>query len=625
MTSVYIDLETGPADELYSRGPDFVRLAGYAIDDGPVVITEDMSRVVSLLNAADRVVGHNIVGFDLPALQRYHGLDADRLIAQDRVLDTIIVARQAFPPLSGATPGQCRYDLDSVAARLGVPGKLGPSGEPVLKRLAKQYGGYDMIPVGDPVYQAYLRQDVEAVRQIAARLPVDQYCVREHHVLWRLGAISRVGWRVDQSEIDRQIAAAETSRHDAKQVLHREFGVPDVGKNPCATSAGKRAVAAAFAALGVALPRTSTGQVSLARDSVRLALEEYFDDAAVQRLGTAVLSANGARCFSENVRSSVCPDGRVHPSVAATQATGRFSVTRPGLTVCGKRDRRNSLERAMFLPDVGELLLACDLSAVDARAMCALSGDPDYATLLQPGVDIHDAMASQLFGPHTGEGHHPRRSDAKVLVHATNYGMGARRLAAQSGMSVREAEEMLCRFESAFPLLNAARNEARALGRVPGAVLTTPMGRNLRVDPDHSYTQAPAALGQSLARDFLAEGVLRLPDWMVPCLRAAVHDELVVSVPADRVDEARASLLHSMQFYVEPLADGSKLPILANCSPAGRDWADCYRDEKKSWPEVARSHREQATCDDPNCTWHRPSNPVVTTPPAPGLGMVSVA
>lgn len=274
-------------------------------------------------------------------------------------------------------------------------------------------------------------------------------------------------------------------------------------------------------------------------------------------------------------------------------------MTKPGLTTMGKRDRANVLERSLLLPDDGEVLLAADLSQIDARAMAAHSQDTAYLAAFEPGEDLHAVMAQTLFGDRG------RRKDAKAFTHATTYGMGARALSERTGLDLDEARALLARLDAQYPQLAAFKHRVRA-GAETGHVVTTAFGRRIGITPDREYTQAPAAIGQGTARDLMMAGVLRLPGWLVPRIRAIVHDEVILSIPAERWDEARDQVLAALQFNFQLTPDAMSVAVLAQVSAPGRDWADCYRDELADWPEVSRTHREQASCDDTGCTWHRP-------------------
>lgn len=610
MSIVYLDLETADADRLWDYGPGFIRLAGVAAGNGDVVTTTDFAAVVQLLESAGLVVGHNILGFDLPALELYYGLDFARLVRENRVLDTFVVARQNDPPLAGKVDAR-RYNLDAVCRRVLGDGKLVGDGGSALKALAKEYGGYDRIPVDHPTYVRYLLQDVELVRELSKHLVVDDYVWREHQVLWRLGHITKAGFRVDVELAQRWIDAQTARADEYKRLLHDEYGLPLVGKKPHQSKLGKIALEKAFVDCGIEPPRTDKGNLATGQDALDALEAAHPGNDALATLCGLIRAFNGERSTAQTILDNVCADGRVHPSIGIDrsddtgQATGRISITRPGLTVMGKRKRKNVLERALLLPDEGHVLISADLSSIDARAMAAHCQDDGYIAALQPGKDVHDEMAALIFGEDgwdRAEGHHPRRGDAKATTHAANYGEGPARMAENTGMSVEDARRLLLSLDARFPGLAAFKNVAREQGM--WQILHSAYGRRMRVDPSGAYTKAPAAIGQGTARDLMVEGILRLPEWLLPCLRAIVHDEIVLSVPVERAEEAEAAVLAALEFTFTITPGAKPVPILAEKSDRGRDWADCYRSEKADWPEVARDHRDQILCDDANCTWH---------------------
>lgn len=595
MSVVFFDIESARAEELYTYGPGFLRLAAYAIDGGPVQITVEMEELCRVLSAADVVIAHNAIAFDLAALEHWHGFDVGRLVQEGRVRDTLLLSRHEDPPLSSKTK---RYDLGSVAKRLGVTGKLQDShGTSVLEQLAEEHGGYDRIPLDNSDYRAYAVQDVEVLREVAYRLPMDSYLIREHKVMWRLSHISRSGFKVDINEAQR-LQNKQRVRQDAlKTVFRQRYDLSDEGAKPQASAAGKEAIERAIRKCGVEPPRTARGGLATSRKALNDLRDEHPLNAHLNELCDLVLSLNEERSVIDTVLKCTSSDGRVHPAVSAGQATGRISVTKPGLSVMGKRDRRNVLERSILLPDEKGVLLAVDLSQVDARAVAAHCQDPAYIAMFAPGEDFHARMAETLFGDRS------RRDDAKPVTHASTYGMGARKLAEVTGSTVDEARAQLAQLDLSFPGLAKWKNYAHRTAEYDGQVRSA-FGRRISVDPDCAYTQGPASLGQGTARDLMMEGVLRLPGWLLPCLRAIIHDEIVLSVPVDRLNEARSAVLAALQFDFTIAKDASAVPILAAASDAGRDWADCYRSEKSKWPEVAQQHRMLPTCGDAECMWH---------------------
>ena len=74
----------------------------------------------------------------------------------------------------------------------------------------------------------------------------------------------------------------------------------------------------------------------------------------------------------------------------------------------------------------------------------------------------------------------------------------------------------------------------------------------------------------------MAEGILKLPLDVVPMLRMFVHDELVFSVPKDRVDEIEAQILDALQFDWAPTEGFRKVRVLADLGARGDNWAQVY-------------------------------------------------
>lgn len=558
--AVVLDLETRSATELHApatSGP-FVRLGGVLRTDireksRPVELTTDGDAVAQSAQSSRLVIGHNLMRFDLPALQRHHGLDLFDLVDRGAVADTLLLARQADP-----APARTRryHELDKVADRLGVGRKTDG-----LAKLKRKHGGYDKIPTDDPEYRDYLRNDVKVTRDVYRALATwtdDPYVQREHRIAAITATITANGFRVDPELLAARRSEGAQRVQEALCELGSSFGVPMDGKAPLASQNGKDAILAALQQLGVAdddIPRTAkTGALSTNGDALAELAVEYPQASRLVELVTTVVSN---RTVYDTIAHHVidADDGtqRVYPSISSEQSTGRWSVTEPGLTVIGKRGQRWR-ERQVFLPEPGHQLVSIDLAQIDARAVAALSGDAAYQAMFAPGVDLHAEIATRVWGDRA------RREDAKAIGHGWNYGMGVAGLARTTGTGELAARQFDEAMRQQFPILVAWKQQVAREAQMTG-MLVNGFGRRLRPDPERAYTQGPAFMGQSTARDLLAEGLLRLDRSIYPFLRTIVHDEIVLSIPDSIVHDVTAYVVGALSFEwggVQVIADADQ-------------------------------------------------------------------
>jgi hypothetical protein len=570
---VRADLETAEASRLYlePRG-EFIRLAGIIGPNGEPQIAS-VADVAAMLDIADRVDGHNFAGFDGPALAWHH----PELVRWDelapKIRDTELIARQVKPPRSReAGHSADRYGLDVVASELGVAGKTDDLG-----RLARRYGGYGKIPQDNQEYIDYLCGDLRATAAVSdALMPYydsDPYLPREHLLAQLAGQMSLNGFRVDTELLAGRKAGVEQAKADAVRALHDGWDLP-LGKtvtrgrgegkheefeeflSPLASDPGKAWLAAQFERYQVPDPPRTPKSRDLATgaDVLRPIMNDEHCPAGLREMLGLMETVTTARTVYQTAAECLAPDGRVHPFVSFRQASGRWSVTNPGLTVFGKRGGKH-VERDIFIADEGHVILSCDLSQVDMRAMAGHSQDRGYMAMFDPGKDAHAEIGAQVG---------LSRQDAKAIGHGWNYGLGPARMI-RNGLDPEKVYGFVNGMEARFPALIAWREVIREMGKA-GQVLDNGFGRRMMADPARAYTVAPALMGQGGARDIMCESLLRLPRELWPFLRVMVHDEIVLSVPAWAAEEIGHIISGAMTWVWRDV------PILCDLSKPGRSW-----------------------------------------------------
>jgi hypothetical protein len=594
---VAFDLETGDASELYKTGPEYIRIGATATnDDQPAAYDGSGTQlsvaqeVVHDIRHGVTITGHNIMAFDLPALIRAGAMtmeEVHQLTEDGRIFDGLLAARYIDPPMARdkGVDATRKYDLGALGERYGLGAKM----TDVSGALAKKYGGWNGIPIdlndADETraadaqrFQDYMVQDVELSRRLHGALleklggTVPAYLRREHQVAALATQISVNGFLVDQPLLKERVDAIVARKTESLATLSKGFGVPLVDqkgsefKSPLASKAGKAAVEKALIKAGVpsrALWRTAISKdLQLSAEAMLHYGREYGENnPTVREICLAVYRIVSARSVYETIQNNMAPDGRVHPKVSFKQATGRWSLTDPGLTVMGKRGGRH-VERAVLLPDPGEVLMSADLSQVDMRALAGLSQDAAYIEMLKHD-DPHSEIAKALFGDVS------RREDAKAIGHGWNYGRGVKAISQGQDIPIDLVQRFDTSMRERFPRLVMWQQEVRDIAE-SGALLDNGWGRLMRADPQRAYTQGPALMGQGAARDIMMHGLLRLDPRIRPMLRAQVHDEIVLSVPADQAEEIGRAVVEALSF------EWKGVPILADVSPAGTDWSKCY-------------------------------------------------
>jgi len=350
---------------------------------------------------------------------------------------------------------------------------------------------------------------------------------------------------------------------------------------PWATDVGRDAIEQAFRDAGAThLPRTKTGALAMSSDALGDEpwfnpakgksqpglMQHYAGNEAIGRVAELVLQATGARRKYAELSNWLTEHGRVHAWIGAAQGSGRWAHIKPGISTMGKRGA-GAAERDVMVADPGHVLITCDLSQVDLRAMAGLSQDAAYMEILQPGRDAHMEMAGVYFGVRNAD----TRQKTKAFNHAGNYGQGPKAVSERTGIPLAKCYEIRDAKAEAYPRLAEYIEEIREEA-ASGRLLDNGFGRLMRPDPERAYTQGPALMGQGAARDIMCESLLRLVrsyPGVRPYLRAIVHDEVVLSVPEQDADMWRLNLEQAFTW------EWRGVPILCDVSKAAFRWSEC--------------------------------------------------
>lgn len=222
----------------------------------------------------------------------------------------------------------------------------------------------------------------------------------------------------------------------------------------------------------------------------------------------------------------LAPDKRLHCEYVITgTVTGRLSSRAP-LTGFGTNLQNIHKDaRKVFVPSAGMVFVKGDLSQAENRVVAWLARGV-MKRAFERGDDVHVLTATML---------RVDRSIAKVVNHASNYGMGPGQLAALLGSNMADARKYLEQYHVAYPEVHEWHESIRKQ-LAKNRTLTTPIGRVRKFLGrwgNELFRAAYSFIPQSVVADVLNLGLLKL--WLMlkehvpsahPVLQ--VHDEVVV-------------------------------------------------------------------------------------------------
>jgi DNA polymerase-1 len=290
--------------------------------------------------------------------------------------------------------------------------------------------------------------------------------------------------------------------------------------------------------------------------------------------------------YVDSLPLNVNPDtGRIHTSFnQAVAATGRLSSDVPNLQNIPIRTAEGREVRKAFIARADDwVLLSADYSQIELRILAHMSGDPGLVQSFNRREDIHVRTITLVHGIMPEMVTPELRSQAKVINYGLMYGMGASRLASETGMTPPQAKQFIKSYFRALPkvkeFLDATLEQARNTREV-----RTMFGRRRkleeiassnvmqRISAENMAVNTPI---QGSAADIIKRAMLEVHRRLNDAgLRARmllqVHDELVLDVPMAELDTVQALLKECMEGAAE-LA----VPLEVTMGH-GRSWLDAH-------------------------------------------------
>jgi hypothetical protein len=434
------------------------------------------------------VIGHNIIGYDVPVLERLLGTD----FSSCKITDTLVLSRLTEPSREGG------HSLDNWGQQLGFP-----KGEHSDWNTFSQ----DMVD--------YCKQDVlvnvkvyHALRGVLAGFGSESISL-EHQVQSIITKQTDNGWLLDQEHAFVLLAKLKEKKYDLEDKVHETFKplptfikeiTPKYKKDGTMSVVGLKFLGDSWSDYIAPFSRVDYPEFNLgSRQQIGRYLQYFgwkpkkFTEKGQAIVDEAILSKvtniPEANMIAEylmvqkriaQVQSwldAVQDDGRVHGYVNANGAvTGRMTHSSPNVAQVPSSGAPYGADcRACWTSPKGYKIVGMDASGLELRMLAHYMNDEGYTNEILTG-DIHTAnqLASGV----------DTRSQAKTFIYAFLYGAGDAKIGSIVGGTAVDGRRLKKKFLSNTPSLRDLRERvsvASGRGYVHGLD-----GRRVAVRSEHS-------------------------------------------------------------------------------------------------------------------------------------------
>ena len=467
--------------------------------------------------------------FDLVSLSTL-GLQTSR----GRFVDSLVLAHLLDENLP--TTGK---SLDSCA-RHYLKDEKGKRKSEDLKQLTKNFGWGILTP---NIISKYATWDAVLTHQLFEKLKPKLAAANLSEVWKHKADFLRLLIKMESTGIlvDQYLC------HEMAEIGHEEMDriQNELGLNPASPKDLKRLLIEEMGLPERFHPKT--GNATFDKDAMAWYEEllSELDDPTAQK----VIEFRGwQKSVSSNYESylkHVSPDGRLRPSfLQHGTTTGRLSCRDPNLQQIPRTGDKpwNGKMKSCFVPAPGYALVSIDYSQLELRLATVYAQEPTLIEAFQQDQDIFTQMASSLDMP---------RFNAKTLTYLTLYGGGTPRAMQALKLDHSKAKAAREKFFETYPRFKAASDRTSRIVENYGEIqLWSGRSRHFMYPQEEAH-KAFNSLIQGGAADIVERALVRLDaegfnDGDDSRILLQIHDEAVLEIKEDRIDEYLPAIADSM-------------------------------------------------------------------------------
>ena len=487
-----------------------------------------LHRFAELIKQTEEVIGHNIIGFDIPVVNTIFGYD---VFANCKVTDTLVLSRLLNPMIEGG------HSLRNWGTKLGQ-NKIHFEQFDYFSEDMLTYCRND-VELTERLYKFLIKKTTDFGQSVELEHKVAQIIQKQHERGFKINVVEayelQSKFQEDMNDLTTKVRQTFPPMKIEEEFIPKSNnkargyvkGVPFTKVKYKEFNLGSRQQIAERLMLLGWKPKKKTDKGHVIVDEKVLSEIHNIPEAKlINRFLMLQKRIAQVNSWIEGIKE----DGRVHGKVITNGTiTGRMSHQSPNMAQIPAVYSPYGKEcRALWTVNKNYKLVGVDASGLELRMLAHYMNDKDY---------IHEVVNGDIHTANQNAAGLESRDKAKTFIYAFIYGAGSKKIGSIIGGSERDGERAKEKFLRATPSLRSLREKVERVAqrrwvrgldqrkiiiRHPHAALNT-------------LLQGAGAIVMKYALTLLEEYVIRKQIKAFPVVN--VHDEFQYEVEESRAEE----------------------------------------------------------------------------------------